>query len=475
MKTKIIATLGPATSSKNILKSLILEGVNVFRINFSHGSHEVVKGIIENIKELNSELETNVAILGDLQGPKIRIGTIAEGERMLNEGDIVDFCTDINKITENQLYINYQEFAKDVSVDENILIDDGKLTLQVISTNKIDTVSTKVIYGGILSSKKGVNLPNTKISLPSITEKDMQDLRFAIENNFHWIALSFVRSAEDILLLKKYIQEYGNTEHKPAIIAKIEKPEGVANIDSIIQATDAIMIARGDLGVEIPMEKVPGIQKMIIKKCMSNCKQVIVATQMMESMITSIRATRAETSDVANAVFDGADAVMLSGETSVGKFPIEVVKAMARIISEVEKSDSLYNKYLDEPSNNTNRFISDSVIDASCQLARESKAAAIVIMTATGYSAARISSQRPKTQLIVIANNNFLAEKLSLLWGVKTILFNQTAKSTTQTLKLIEKQLIETGALTINNLVLHVMSSPVYGRGKTNTLKLNKI
>jgi len=328
-KTKIVATLGPATSSKEVLYKLAKEGVNVFRINFSHADYDDVKIRIQQIREINKESEFNIAILGDLQGPKLRVGVMEE-DVILEDGDTFKFTTEQCVGTKEKAFMTYQRFPKDVKVGEHILVDDGKLMFEVISSDKETEVVVKVIVGGALKSKKGVNLPNTAISLPALTEKDMADAVFALEQKVDWIALSFVRTPEDLRMLRDLIDQH--SDYRVPVIAKIEKPEAVENIDSLIPYCDGLMVARGDLGVEIPMQEVPLIQKMLVNKAKKARIPVIIATQMMETMIENSVPTRAEVNDVANSIMDGADALMLSGETSVGKNPIRVIQKMTEIL-----------------------------------------------------------------------------------------------------------------------------------------------
>lgn len=473
MKTKIVATVGPACSSREMLRKLILAGVDVFRLNFSHGAYVDHLAVIENVRLLNTELGTHIALLGDLQGPKIRIGSFANKEAMMVDGHELVFTTHECECTADRLYITYPEFARDVKPGEDLLLDDGKLLFRVLSTNGIDEVKAKVIHGGILSGKKGVNLPNTVVSLPSLTEKDKRDLAFILEHKLNWIALSFVRKAIDIHQLKTAIKELGVVENVPGIIAKIEKPEAVKNMDEIIAEADGVMVARGDLGVELPLEQVPLVQKKLIRKCNQVAKPIIVATQMMEGMINNIRPTRAEVNDVANSVLDGADAVMLSGETSVGLYPEEVVETMQKIIWEVEQTEDLYNKPHIANCADKERVISDSILSAACNLAIESNADAIIAMTITGYSAQRISSQRPKQDIFIFSGDDFLLCKLNLVWGIKGFYFNKIVSSTTKTFKAITDQLIDEGRIKKGNLLIKVASTPIYVAGQTNTVKLD--
>ena len=340
-KTKIVATLGPASSDKDTLRQMFQAGLNVCRLNFSHGSHEDHAAVVKTIRELNDETGLNVAILADLQGPKIRTNEMENNGVELVNGSIVTIGIEKVVGTAQRFSINYEKLPQDVQAGERILLDDGKLALEVVATDGKKEFTAKVIHGGILSSKKGVNFPNTRISMPSLTPKDLEDLEFALTQDVDWIGLSFVRSARDIIELKHII---ASKKAKAKVIAKIEKPEAIDDIDEIIRESDGLMVARGDLGVEVPFQKVPLIQKMLITKCITQAKPIIVATQMMETKINNITPTRAEVNDVANAVLDGADAVMLSGETSVGKFPVEVIKTMANIVTEMEQFDGIYNK-----------------------------------------------------------------------------------------------------------------------------------
>ncbi|MEI8048296.1 MAG: pyruvate kinase [Bacteroidota bacterium] len=473
MKTKIVATVGPACSSREMLHKLIKAGVDVFRLNFSHGSYDDHLSVIKHVRSLNTELGTHIALLGDLQGPKIRIGAFADKEAMMHDGHELVFTTVECDCTADRLYITYPEFARDVKPGEDLLLDDGKLLFRVIATNGVDEVKAKVIHGGILSGKKGVNLPNTVVSLPSLTEKDKRDLAFILEHKLNWIALSFVRKAEDIAYLRSAITELGVTENIPGIIAKMEKPDAVKNMDEIIAEADALMVARGDLGVELPLEQVPLVQKALIRKCNQASKPIIVATQMMEGMINNIRPTRAEVNDVANSVLDGADAVMLSGETSVGLYPEEVVETMQKIIWEVEQTDDIYHKPHFANQADKKRLISDSVLSAACNLAIESNADAIIAMTITGYSAQRISSQRPKQEIYIFTGNNFLLCKLNLVWGIKGFYFDKILSSTSKTFKAITDQLIAEGRIKKGDLLIKVASTPIYVAGQTNTVKLD--
>lgn len=469
-KTKIIATIGPATESKEMLAKIMDFGVNVCRLNFSHGTHQDHLNVLNNIKEINKEKGTHIATLGDLQGPKLRVGKMEENT-LLVEGEELVFTNEECLGNAQRVYMNYTNFAKDVKKGEFIRLDDGKLELEILDTNGKDTVKAKVIHGGILKSNKGVNLPNTIISLPSLTEKDLVDLDFALEQDIDWIGLSFVRSARDIIELKGII---ASKNKKARVIAKIEKPEAVENIEEIIKEADAIMVARGDLGVEIPMQKVPIVQKMIVNKCIYYSKPVVIATQMMESMIESSTPTRAEVNDVANAVLDGADAVMLSGETSVGKYPGHVIKAMVKILEET--GDFRFNEILEEknPEKNKERFITDSICFNASNLADKTNAKAIVTMTFSGYTAFKISSKRPKAMIYVFSGNRELLTKLSLVWGVKTFYYDKMV-STDHTIADIHYMLKKQGYVKEGDLIINTASIPLEDSGKTNMLKLSHI
>ena len=470
-KTKIIATLGPSSTSESKLKSLILAGVNVFRVNFSHALHDEVKNTVSNIREISSSLNIHVSILGDLQGPKIRLGLV-DKNIVVKKGDVVSITTN-NIGSGNGLLvsINYSDFPKDVSENELILIDDGKLILKVLKTNKKDLVEAKVIQGGVLNSKKGVNLPNTNISLPALTKKDKEDALFAIENQLDWIALSFVRTKKDVKQLQKLIEKH--SEHKIPIIAKIEKPEAIENMDGILKAADGIMVARGDLGLEIPAEEVPLKQKLLVKKAKQARKPIIIATQMMESMIDSLTPSRAEVNDVANSVMDGADAVMLSGETSVGKYPVEVVETMGKIINGVENSP-LIRVPNTLPEIKSKRVITKAVCFHACNIANELSASAICTLTNSGYTAWQISSWRPSAMILVFTSNKRILSQLCLLWGVKCIYYDNFV-STDKTVEEVNRLALEKGFVKKNSLVVNLAAMPVKDRGQVNTLRISRL
>jgi pyruvate kinase len=469
-KTKIVATLGPASSDKEVLREMLEAGVNVCRLNFSHGSYEDHAKVVQTIRELNDETGLNVAILADLQGPKIRTNEMENNGVELINGSEVLIVTEKVLGTAKKFSINYPDLPKDVNAGERILLDDGKLALEVISSDGSKEIKVRVIHGGILSSKKGVNFPNTKISMPSLTSKDLLDLQFALEQDVDWIGLSFVRSARDIIELKHII---AGEKRKAKVIAKIEKPEAIDDIDAIIKESDGLMVARGDLGVEIPYQNVPIIQKMLISKCITNAKPIIVATQMMESMITNISPTRAEVNDVANAVLDGADAVMLSGETSVGKHPVEVIKTMSNIVREMEKFEGIYNKE-ELPQKDQSRFITDSICFNACRLSQRVESNAILTMSFSGYTAYKIASQRPKAPIYVFTSNKNILTQLNLVWGVRAFYYDKHI-STDHTIADIKYLLKKEGLLVQGDLVINVASIPLEDRGSSNMLKLSYV
>src|SRR5579872_1034588 len=429
-RTKIVATMGPASAKKDVLVSMIKAGVNVCRLNFSHGRPEDHQKTIDTIREINEQYKVNVGILADLQGPKIRIGLVKDGGIHLVNGTRINITTHECIGDDNRIYITYETFPQDVRANEIILLDDGKIQKRVIETNKKDTVICEVVHGGILTSRKGVNLPNTKVSIPSLTEEDLVNLEFALQNDVEWIGLSFVRTAEDIVELKRIIARSGKSAR---VIAKVEKPEAIDNIDGIIAATDGVMVARGDLGVEMPLEEVPLLQKMIVRKCRAASKPVIVATQMLESMITTPRPTRAEVNDVANSVLDGADAVMLSGETSVGEFPVIVIETMAKIVRNVEEQGYPFHTTIEHVNTVPANFLSDALCGSAVYLAEHTNAAGIVAMTVSGYTAYEISSHRPKAGTYIFTSNKQLLNALSLVWGVRTFFYDKL-ESTDQTI-----------------------------------------
>jgi pyruvate kinase len=472
-KTKIVATVGPTSESKEMLHALANAGVNVFRLNFSHGTHADHLARLTKIREINEEFGLNLAILQDLQGPKIRIGLVAEKDGVLIEAGNKLILSNTEVLgTAERVSTPYDGMYNDVKIGDRILMDDGKLEVLVTGMDGTDVI-TEVIYGGYLKSKKGVNLPNTRVSMPSVTAKDYEDLDFGLENNVEWVALSFVRTASEILKVKEYIANKGKTAR---LIAKIEKPEAILNIDEIIQATDAIMVARGDLGVELPAEEVPMIQKMIVEKCNKAGKPVIVATQMLESMIESPRATRAELNDVANSVLDGADAVMLSAETASGRYPILAVDTMSRTIEKVEESSkNIYFKHTAfVPQGPVKDQINDDVVMSACRLARDTNAAAIIGITRSGYTSFRLSHHRPKANLYIFTSNRMLLNQLALYWGTNVYYYDKDqGASTDDLIEDIKKFLVEKGQLQKGDVFINTLSIPVSKQRKTNTVTLS--
>ncbi|MDG1714375.1 pyruvate kinase [Lacinutrix sp.] len=470
-KTKIVATLGPATSSKKVLKAMLDEGANVFRINFSHADYADVKERVQMIRELNDEFGYNASILADLQGPKLRVG-VMKGEVIVNPGDEIIFATGKRfEGTKKRVYMTYDNFPQDAKKGERILLDDGKLIFEVISTDKKTEVKAKVIQGGPLRSKKGVNLPNTNISQPALTEKDIEDAIYACQLKVDWIALSFVRHAEDLMVLQELIKEH--SDHKIPIIAKIEKPEGVANIDKIVAYCDGLMVARGDLGVEIPAEEVPLVQKQLVLRAKKARIPVIIATQMMETMIDSLTPTRAEVNDVANSVMDGADAVMLSGETSVGKYPVEVIRQMASIIRSVENSDLIKVPH-EPPTVRTKRYITKSICYHAALMANEINAKGISTLTNSGYTAFQISAWRPKSHIFVFTSNKRILTQLNLLWGVKAFYYDKFV-STDETIEDVNKMAQDMGYLKKGDMLVSLAAMPIQEKGMVNTLRVTEI
>ncbi len=467
-KTKIVATIGPASASPEVLRELMRAGMDVARLNFSHGSYEFYRELVTNIRALNEELGLNTAILADLQGPKLRVGEMENGAIDLADGSELVITTEPVKGRPGLVSTTYTQFPQDVKPGEIALLDDGKIRLEVVATDGRSRVTTRVLHGGPLSANKGLNLPNTKVSLPCLTDKDLRDLDFALEQNVDWVGLSFVRSARDIIELKHIIRAQ---DKHARVIAKIEKPEALLEIDDIIREADALMVARGDLGVEIPMEKVPLVQKDLIRRCLAMHRPVIVATQMMESMITNITPTRAEVNDVANAVLDHADAVMLSAETSVGKHPVEVVKAMNRILVEMETADGMYN-VPNPPLENNDRTVSDAISIAAVRMTEAMPVKAIVTMTHSGYTAFKISSMRPKANIYAFTSNPAILCMLNLVWGVRAHYYDKTV-STDHTIADIKHLLRRRNQVRKGDLVINIASMPIAEKGMANMLKLS--
>ena len=470
-KTKIIATLGPSSSSKTMLSKLIVSGVDVFRVNFSHADYKDVERIVSDIKALRIKHNKHVSILGDLQGPKIRLGNVVP-ETFLRKGDSILFSTKkIKNGNSDRVTINYTSFPKDVKKGETVLVDDGKIILQVEKTDRDANVNLIVIQGGLLSSSKGVNLPSTKISLPALTPKDIKDAKFAAKLGFDWVALSFVRSKNDVLQLREILDKSSN-ELIP-IISKIEKPQAINNMDQILKVSNGLMVARGDLGIEIPAEEVPLYQKILVKKANEARKPIIIATQMMESMIDSLTPSRAEVNDVANSVMDGADCIMLSGETSVGKYPCEVVKKVGTIIAGVEDSQPVKNKFT-LPKLKSKRLITKTVCRHAALIANEIKASAVCTLTHSGYTGWQISSWRPNCLVLVFTSNKRILSQLNLLWGVKCIYYNKF-QSTDKTVEDVNALAIKNRYVRRGDIVVNLASMPIKDKGQVNTLRITKL
>jgi pyruvate kinase len=467
--TKIVATVGPACNQYTQLLELAKAGVNVFRLNFSHGDHAGHAQVIQHITNINENYGLHLGMLADLQGPKLRVGMMENDGLLVNEGDIITFVNEDCIGTKDHVYMSYQAFAKDVEPGEKVLLDDGKLSFEVVETDKISKVKMRVIYGGILKNKKGVNLPETKTSLPCLTPKDLADLEFILTQPVNWIALSFVRRPEDIHDLRQRINA---VKHPALICAKIEKPEAVENLDAIIKASNAVMVARGDLGVEFPIEKLPWVQKTIVEKCIQRARPVIVATQMMESMIEAPSPTRAEVLDVANAVMDGADAVMLSAETAAGKYPVETVKAMSRIICEMEKMPPRHERpHLYDTSG---VFINDVVCLNAARMSVELNAKAIIGFTMSGYTAFKVSSYRPKSKIFIFSSRPDMLGTLNLVRGVKCFYYDKLS-STDETIEDTIEILKETNNVAKGDIVINTGSMPVEKKLRTNMLKVSVV
>lgn len=468
--TKIIATIGPSCNNRETLHEMILEGLDVCRLNFSHGSYEDHEHAIQIINELNRELGTHVAVLADLQGPKLRIGAIENNALNLTEGDMIRFVNEKCIGTKERIYMSYQEFPMDVMPGEAVLVDDGKIRLEVVETNRKNSVTLKVVNGGVLSSRKGVNLPNTKISLPSLTEKDIEDVDFILSKDIQWIALSFVRNVKDIIDLKEIIRKSGKWVK---VIAKIEKPEAVEDFDEILDHTDGVMVARGDLGVETPFNQVPVLQKQLVRKCILKGIPVIIATQMMEGMITNLLPTRAEATDVSNAVLDGADAVMLSGETSVGKYPVEVIRNMQKVIHSTESS-GFFLKHDRFPDKNSDHFIAETVSYNACKMSDSMDAAGIVVLTYSGGTALRIASYRPDARIYAFTSNEMVMKQLSLARGVLGFPIDEETD-----IHMAIRQTMETqkkmGLVKPGDRLVYVAGIPMENREPVNTVYITTV
>ncbi|MFN8310305.1 MAG: pyruvate kinase [Chitinophagales bacterium] len=470
-KTKIVATWGPACADENVMLEMVQAGVDVFRFNFSHGKHEVHLDGFQKVRKICETHDLHVGILADLQGPKIRLGQVRDNLEVLETGSELEITTEPCISTFKKIYVSYEDLAKEAEPGDSILIDDGKVELKVLSTDGDKLLKAVVVVGGKISNNKGVNLPHTKTKVPALTEKDKRDLDFAIANGANWIALSFVRAAKDVLELKRII---GERNSYMKVMAKIEKPEALEELDAIIDAADGIMIARGDLAVEVPQEKMPLIQKDIIKRCIRKAKPVVVATQMMDSMIENSNPTRAEITDVANALIDGTDAVMLSGETSTGKYPVRVIQIMERILDNVESADDIvYNKAL-VPDRNSPSFLSDAICYNASRMSAELGARAIVGMTFSGYTGFILSSYRPKAEIFIFTENKQLLNTLTLCWGVRAFYYDKFVGTDTSIRDVIrilkERNLVNPGEMIVNT-----GSMPLAARGRTNMVKVTII
>ena len=471
-RTKIVATVGPACDTYDKLLSLVKAGVNVFRLNFSHGSHEDKITVIENIRSIIKNEPYNIAILGDLQGPKIRVGDLEDGKVFLKEGEMVTFTTEKMIGTKEKLYVSYPNLVTDVQPGERIFLDDGKMELKVVEVMNDKEVRLSVTLGGMLFPKKGVNFPDSGLTMPSLTEKDIADLEFIVDQKLDWVALSFVRKTEDIVDLKRRIRE---KHSKIKVIAKIEMPEALKNLRDIIVESDGIMIARGDLGVEIPIEQVPIIQKDIIRKCMHRAKPVIVATQMMESMLDRTKPNRSEVSDVANAVLEGADAVMLSGETATGSYPTLVVETMSKIILEVERTLYEYDREdILTPQPHSPSFLSDAICYSACNLAKDVRASALIGMTQSGYTAFMLSSYRPRSPLYIFSKEKSLISQLSLSWGVRAFYYAEEESLDDIIFDQIDI-LKKRGFVDTGDIIINTGSTPVKLHLPTNIIKITRV
>lgn len=469
-KTKIIATVGPASNTYEKLLSLVEAGVNVFRINFSHGTHDEHKEVIKHIRRINADFPFNIAILADLQGPKLRVGQIQDNALELQKDDTIFFTNEKTVGTHENIYISYPNFYKDVRIGEKILLDDGKIEVLVQEITSDNRVKAIVLVPGVLSSRKGVNLPDTSISLPSLSEKDMNDIDFIVSQDIGWIALSFVRRPDDIHALRKILKEKGS---HAKIISKIEKPEALQHLREIILASDAVMVARGDLGVELPLEQIPMIQKNIVRKCIHRAKPVIIATQMMESMMDRTRPNRSEITDVANAVLEGADAVMLSGETAMGQYPTRVIETMVSIINEVEKEEIVYNRNL-TPQPHSPSFLSDALCYTACEIAKNVSAHALVGMTQSGYTGFMLSSFRPRSPLYIFTKTESLVNQLSLSWGVQAF-FYEHEEGLDEIFADQMEMLKSKGLLNTGDIIVNTGSTPVEEHLPTNMLKVSRV
>ena len=468
-KTKIVCTIGPSSQDEETFKELVLRGLNVARLNFSHGNHEEHKIKIDTIKKVREALNTPTAIMLDTKGPEIRIRDFENGQAELIKDHEFTLTTKDILGNEKIVSVTYDQFAKDIKKGDTILIDDGLISMEAVEI--IDSTDIKCIVrnGGTIKNKKGINVPNVNINLPALTNKDISDIKFGIEQGIDYIAASFIRKAEDVINIRRILEE--EDAGYIMIISKIENRQGVENIDEIIEVSDGIMVARGDLGVEIPAEEVPLVQKMLIKKCNDAGKPVITATQMLDSMIRNPRPTRAEVSDVATAIFEGTDAIMLSGETASGSYPVEAVKTMARIALMIEKSLD-YEGMLASKSMGSNHSITDSISYATCKSCLDLKASAIISATSSGYTAAAVSKFRPIAPIIAATQGQQVMRKLALYWGVYPIKIERLY-STDDILEKSVNKALELGYLENGDLTIITAGVPVGVSGSTNLLKVH--
>ena len=470
-RTKIVCTLGPSSNTLEDIERLYRAGMNVVRINFSHGTHEGHKKTIGLVREIARKHKYSIPVLMDLQGPKIRVGTMKDGAQHVKEGNIVEITSEEVEGSSSLIPIDYPNLLEDASEGNQILIDDGLLELKIVKKGT-STLKARVVVGGMLKSRKGVNLPDVKISMSSLTEKDIEDLEFGLGVGVDFVAMSFVRSAKDVQDVISRIRAAGSNA---SIISKIEKPEAVEAIDEIIEETDGIMVARGDLGIEIPSEKVPMVQKLIIDRCRAAGKPVITATQMLDSMINNPRATRAESSDVANAVMDGTDAVMLSGETAAGKYPVEAVQAMHKIIRSVEEnSDRLYYSLNYRKPEWKEKQVVESLAYSCVIIADNVEAKAISTLTHSGNTARRIAKFRPRVPIVAFTESKIVRRQLNLVWGVEAVRLEELF-DTDSSVKMMEKYLENNGFVEKNDRVIIATGMPLAKRGRTNMVKVSTI
>ena len=471
-RTKIVCTIGPASQSMEVLKGLIRAGMDVTRLNFSHGTRDEHLRNLENIRIAATITGEPLTILQDLGGPKIRIGDLATPSIELKAKSTVAITTEEIQGTSERISTTYHNLPKDIRAGDAILLDDGKLQLEVLRIESNETIC-KVIHGGTLLPHKGMNLPGVALSVPSLTEKDKEDLLFGLGQDIDYVALSFVRTARDIVTLREFITEHGKQGTRIPIIAKIEKPEAIKNIDAIIEETDAVMVARGDLGVELPAEEVPLLQKMIVRKCNQAGKPVIIATQMLESMVSSSTPTRAEANDVANAVLDGTDAVMLSAETSIGKYPIQAVEVMDRIIRGTEEHAEEIQRFNPDWVPSIHEY--DPLSRAACLLAEQVKASTIVALTHSGSTAAHVAKFRPLARIIAVTDSEKIMRRLNLIWGIHGMIVENLKKDTDATFKMIQEKLIQAGFVQKGDTVVMLAGIPLFEGHPTNTIKVDVV